>query len=121
MSSQAQRQKASEACARKCLDVILDVTGDDFAAMHNIAFNLLDSIEVRMRQKGLSIPTYTRKLGGQTRANRGNFTLCKRCTCCAKDKKGYYCSEFYAGPHRQRFYIDDADGCARGIPRKEYR
>lgn len=121
MSSQAQRRKVLDACARKCLDVILDVTGDDFAAMHNIAFNLLDSIEVRMRQKGLSIPTYSRKLGGQTRADKGNFCLCKRCNCVARDEEGWYCTAFYVGPKRQRYYVTDDDGCARGIPRKEYR
>lgn len=121
MSSKAQQKNTYMKAAEKCLDIIYEIPGIDYFGAHNIAFNLLDSIEARMRQKGLSIPTYSRKLGGQTRANRGNFTLCKRCTCCAKDEKGYYCSEFYAGPHRQRFYIDDADGCARGIPRKECR
>lgn len=121
MSSQAQRRTALETCARKCLDAIDELPGATMADAHNVAFNVLDSIEKAMLQRGLSIPTYSRKLGGQTRADKGNFCLCKRCNCVEKDEEGWYCTAFYVGPKRQRYYVTDDDGCARGIPRKEYR
>ena len=121
MKSKAQQKNAYLKAAEKCLDIIYAIPGIDYFGAHNIAFNLLDSIEARMRQKGLSIPTYSRKLGGQTRADKGNFCLCKRCNCVAKDVDGWYCTAFYVGPKRQRYYVTDDDGCARGIPRKEYR
>ena len=121
MSSPAQREKALMACAEKCLDAIDELPGATMADAHNVAFNVLDSIEKAMLQRGLVIPTYSRKLGGQTRADKGNFTFCRRCTCCKRDHEGWYCTAFYVGPRRQRYYVSDGDGCARGIPRKEYR
>lgn len=110
-----------ELCAQKCVLLIDEIPDVTMAEAHNVAYNLIDSIERNMLLHGLSIPTYSRKLGGQTRADKGNFCLCKRCNCVAKDAEGWYCTAFYVGPKRQRYYVDDADGCARGIPRKEYR
>lgn len=121
MSSDAQRKALLMGTTRKCLALIDGVDGIDYAGAHNIAYNLLDSIEARMRQLGVEIPTYTRKLGGQTRADRGNFCYCRRCNCTKRDERGFYCTAFYVGPKRQRYYVSEDDGCARGIPRKEYR
>lgn len=92
---------------------------------HMVAYNLLDSIEARMLQLGYKpqdLPTYKRRLGGQTKATAGNFTECRRCCLTKQDENGdWYCEALWVGENKERFYTADGDGCARGIPRSEYR
>lgn len=102
----------------------MDEKGIDVMAMHLIAYNTLESIEASLLQNGVSpqeLPTYNRRMGGHTRASAGNFTYCKRCMCSEKDGEGWYCTVFHVGPDKERYYTASDDGCARGIPRKEYR
>ena len=122
--SAAEREALYMEIANRWLDELGEVPDLCYEEAHLIAYNLLDSIEKKMLLLGYKpseLPTYKRRLGGQSRADAGCFTYCKRCECVEQEDGLWYCTVFSVGPAKERYEVTEDDGCARGIPRREYR